>query len=572
MGTVAASPSSSSAPSAASTLATQSFTGISTYSSDFQAILQREDSISQLPITTLQNSESSNLSAKQALIALNPVVSSVATSVAALGQLASGQGLAATSSDSTTVSVVNTGATSPANYTISNITLGTAASELSLTGYANASTTPLGVEGQNKFTLVVGSTTYNLDITGNDNLTGLENAINNSGAPVSASILSSGSSNYLAITANNVGATTLTLNTAPQTADLITNNGTGTETSVAGYPDTGTTAVSDSGTVDLTVGGGSVIPLNISASNNLTGLMNAINGAGAGVTASITTSGGQNYLSVVAAGGPVAITLNDTPAASPVSLISHTNQGVSASFTLNGTISVANQATNVFSSVIPGVTFTLQKSSASTVNLSLTTDPTQLTNALQTFVSAYNSLADQVTQETGTGAGALGGNSIIRDISQDLGQLSSYFASSTSTVRSLSDLGITFDTTGQMSLDPSVVAGYSSTQLSDAFKFFGSSNSGFAAFASNFTQISDPISGSVQNDENGIDADDTNLASQISTLQARATLTHNANSARLEAADALCAQLQSNQNTVTAEIESVDYVDFGAPLTNSGGG
>ncbi len=532
--------------------------------------MQREDAIAQLPITTLQNSESSNLSAKQALIALNPVVATVATSVAALGQLASGQGLAATSSDSTTVSVVNTGATSPANYTISNITLGTAASELSLTGYANASTTPLGVEGQNKFTLVVGSNTYNLDITGNDNLTGLENAINNSGAPVTASILSSGSSNYLSITANNVGATTLTLNTAPQTADLITNNGTGTETSVAGYPDTGTTAVSDSGTVDLTVGGGSVIPLNISASNNLTGLMNAINGAGAGVTASITTSGGQNYLSVVAAGGPVTITLNDTPAASPVSLITNAHQGGNASFTLNGTISVANQATNVFSSVIPGVTFTLLKSSASTVNLSLATDPTQLTNALQTFVSAYNSLADQVTQETGTGAGALGGNSIIRDISEDLGQLSSYFASSTSTVRSLSDLGITFDTTGQMSLDPTAVAGFSSTQMSDAFKFFGSANTGFAAFANNFTQISDPISGSIQNDENGIDTDNTNLASQISTLQARATPTHNANSLRLEAADALVAQLESSQNTLNAEIQSINYVNYGRTLSANG--
>ena len=570
MGTVAASPSSSSAPSAASTLATQSFTGISTYSSDFQAILQREDAIAQLPITTLENSESSNLSAKQALIALNPVVATVATSVAALGQLASGQGLAATSSDSTTVSVVNTGATSPANYTISNITLGTAASELSLTGYANASTTPLGVQGQNKFTLVVGSNTYNLDITGNDNLTGLKNAINNSGAPVTASILSSGSSNYLSITANNVGATTLTLNTAPQTADLITNNGTGTEKSVAGYPDTGTTAVSGSGIVDLTVGGGSVIPLNISANNNLTGLMNAINGAGAGVTASITTSGGKNYLSVVAAGGPVAITLNDTPAASPVSLISHTNQGVSASFTLNGTINVTNQATNVFSSVIPGVTFTLQKSSASTVNLSLATDPTQLTNALQTFVSAYNALANQVTEETGTGAGALGGNSIIRDISEDLGQLSSYFASSTSTVRSLSDLGITFDTTGQMSLDTSVVPGFSSTQMSDAFKFFGSSNTGFAAFANNFTQISDPLSGSIRNDENGIDTDNTNLASQISKLEARATLTHNANSLRLEAADALVAQLESSQNTLNAEIQSINYVNYGRTLSANG--
>ena len=568
MGTVAATPASS-APSAASTLATQSFTGISTYSSDFQAILQREDAIAQLPITTLQNSETTNLGIKQALVALNPVVATVATSVAALGQLASGQGLTATSSDSSTVSVVNTGATAPANYTISNVVVGTAASELSLAGYANASTTPIGVEGQNKFTLTVGSTSYTLDLTGNDNLTGLENAINNSGAPVNASILSSGSSNYLSITANNVGATTLTLDTAPQTADLITNNGTGTETSLAGYPDTGTTAVSDSGTVDLTVGGGAAIPLNITANNNLTGLMNAINGAGAGVTASITSSGGANYLKVVAAGGATPITLNDTPAASPVNLISGSNQGSNASFTLNNTINVTNQPTNVFSSVIPGVTFTLLQSNPGTVNLSLATDPAQLTSALQTFVSAYNALADQVTQETGTGAGPLGGDSTIRDISDDLGQLSGYFASSSSTVRSLSDLGITFDDTGQMSIDPTVIAGFSSTQLSDAFKFFGSANSGFASFASNFTQLSDPVSGTIQNEENGLDADNTNITSEISALSARATLTHNANAARLEAADALVAQLQANQTAVNAEVQSIDFVDFGAPVSNA---
>ncbi len=385
---------------------------------------------------------------------------------------------------------------------------------------------------------------------------------------MNASVLNSGSGSYLSITANNVGATTLTLTTAPATANLITSTGSGTEKSLSGYPDTGTTAVSSSGTVNLTVGGGAVIPLDISANNNLTGLMNAINGAGAGVTASITTSGGQNYLQLAAAGGPTNITLNDTPG-SPASIISKAaQQGGNASFTLNGSIQVTNQATNVFSNVIPGVTFNLLQNNPGTVNLSLATDPSQLTNALQTFVSSYNSLADQVTQETGTGAGALGGNSVIRDISTDLGQLSGYFGSS-STVRSLSDLGITFDNSGQMSLDSSVVSGFSSTQLSDAFKFFGSSNAGFAAFASNFTSLSDPISGSIQNQEDGIDTEDTNIASQITTLQARAALTHNANTARLEAADALVAQLQSNQNTVNAEVQSVDFVDFGAPVSNA---
>ncbi len=190
-----------------------------------------------------------------------------------------------------------------------------------------------------------------------------------------------------------------------------------------------------------------------------------------------------------------------------------------------------------------------------------------MTSALQTFVNSYNALADQVTQQTGKGAGPLGADSTIRDISDDLRQLSGYFASSSSTVRSLSDLGITFDNTGHISLDSSVVSGFNSTQLADAFKFFGSSNSGFASFASNFTALSDPISGSIQTEEDGIDADNTNLATQISSLQDRAALVHNANTLRLEAADALVAQLQNNLTAVNAEVQSVNFVNFGKQTT-----
>src|SRR5262249_28055355 len=152
---------------------TQSFTGISNYSSDFQAILARSDAIAQIPITALQNSESNNLSQKQALIAINPVVASLGSAVASLGTIASGQALSASSSDSSVVSVVNTGATAPANYTISNITMATAASETSLTSYSDATTSPVWIPGQNSFILTAGSNTYSLNLAGNNNLTGL---------------------------------------------------------------------------------------------------------------------------------------------------------------------------------------------------------------------------------------------------------------------------------------------------------------------------------------------------------------------------------------------------------------
>src|SRR5215472_2233571 len=148
------------------------FTGISTFSSDFQSILTRQDSIEQLPIKALQNQESTNLSKKQALIAINPAVASVGSAIAALGTLASNQGVSASSSDTTTVSVLNIGATAPASYTISNIqSLAAVASETSVGGYSNTTTTPVSISGH--VDLVVGSNTYHLDLTNSNNLNGL---------------------------------------------------------------------------------------------------------------------------------------------------------------------------------------------------------------------------------------------------------------------------------------------------------------------------------------------------------------------------------------------------------------
>ena len=341
------------------------FTGISTFSNDFQSILQREVAIAQLPVKAPQNRQADLLGKKQALIALNPIVANLASAVASLGSIAAGQGLTASSSDSNTVSVVNTGASSPASYKLSNITVATVASETSLAGYVDSTMAPVWVAGQNKFDLVVGSSTYHLDVTGQDNLTGLVNAIDNSGAPVTASIINSGSASYLSLNTNDVGQTTLTLSGIPQAASLISNTGTGTESSMAGYPDTGATAVSNSGRVDLTVGA------------------------------------------------------------------------------LNGAIQV-NQSSNVFKNVVPGLSFTLNQNNAGSVNLNVAVGSSQLTNALQTFAEHYNALVDQVTQQTGTGAGAMGGDSIIRNISDDLRQLSSYTVSNGSSVNSLYGLGITF--------------------------------------------------------------------------------------------------------------------------------
>ena len=114
-----------------------------------------------------------------------------------------------------------------------------------------------------------------------------------------------------------------------------------------------------------------------------------------------------------------------------------------------------------------------------------------------------------------------------------------------------------------MSFNQATFASLSDSQISDAFTFLGSSKSGFAALANSFTQISDPITGEIQTEVAGCTQEDTHLSSQISTLTTRIAAYQASVTAQLQAADAACAQLESEQSNVSAEVQSVDYVMYG---------
>src|SRR5579862_2936612 len=118
-------------------LAPLTFTGVSTYSSDFQTILDRANQIAQIPVTALQNQDSTILQEKTLLGTLATAVAGLSTSLGTLGSTAANQALTATSSDPASVSVTNSGATTAASYVINSITsAASAASETSLNSYA----------------------------------------------------------------------------------------------------------------------------------------------------------------------------------------------------------------------------------------------------------------------------------------------------------------------------------------------------------------------------------------------------------------------------------------------------
>ena len=190
----------------------------------------------------------------------------------------------------------------------------------------------------------------------------------------------------------------------------------------------------------------------------------------------------------------------------------------------------------------------------------MASDRSQLSSALSTLATNYNAVVDQLDAQMGSNAGMLSGDYSIRAVQDDMRQLTTYSASNN---MNLSILGVTFDDTGHMSFDPTAVNSLSDTQLSSAFSYLGSSTKGFGALASQFTQLSDPISGAITTEENGLDAENTRIANQINDLQARVLLAHTALMQQLQQADAAVANLQSQQQVLTASVQSVDLALYG---------
>lgn len=195
------------------------FTGISSFSEDFQSIMTRAVQIASLPIKQIQNQQGELITKKQSLTALNTNLQSLTSSVRGLGEIGRTRSLTVTSSNTTRVSVVNNGVTSNTVYSITDITsVAKAASENTVTGLATADATAVD-SGDDQLELAFGGQTYALDLSsGGNNLNSLRDAINSSGAAVTATVLNTGSNYYLSVTANAPGATTLEVRTTAGSA------------------------------------------------------------------------------------------------------------------------------------------------------------------------------------------------------------------------------------------------------------------------------------------------------------------------------------------------------------------
>ena len=287
------------------------------------------------------------------------------------------------------------------------------------------------------------------------------------------------------LVASGQTSTTSAIGTGASTT-LTFSFGTTTGTTTKGVYGSGTTFNQDptQGTKTVTID---------STNNSLTGIMNAINAANIGVTASIvndgssspyrlelTSSSGAAHSMKVAVSGDSTLTsllnYDPTQAAGSGQNMTQTLAGQDAALTVNG-LSVTSP-TNTVSSAISGVTLNLLKIGTST--LSVTNNASSVATDVQSFVTAYNTMHgtlssltayDSTTKQGGPLLGDYTAMSVETKLSGILVSAVPGLSSS-SGITTLGQLGITLNKDGTLSLDNTKLQSAISSNLSGIGSMF----------------------------------------------------------------------------------------------------
>lgn len=227
-------------------------------------------------------------------------------------------------------------------------------------------------------------------------------------------------------------------------------------------------ALVGAGTFVVQSGTDTAVSIDVGSDTTLGDLRDSINSnANMSVTATVVSgdSGMKLVLTAKDAGEAVAVSGSSTGASSFTTLTA----GKSAIVKIDG--ETVTSTSNTISSALSGIELKLEKTGTTTLTVS--SDNTVMKDAVNAFISAYNSLNTQIQNQgkydaTNKKAAALTGDALLSTVKgQVAGALYNAPAGITGSYKNLSDIGISFQKDGSLSLD--------STKFDKALQADGSS-------------------------------------------------------------------------------------------------
>jgi flagellar hook-associated protein 2 len=253
---------------------------------------------------------------------------------------------------------------------------------------------------------------------------------------------------------------------------------------------------------------------------------------------------------------------------SPITNLLEVTAALDAQITIDGTLVVTN-STNVFKDVIDGVDVTAKKLHSvddDISQISFSENNANIQSGLEGFVESYNqlqALSKQLGSSSESGGGALAGDSLLRGVMNKLRQeFSENFDIGNGNTLSLSQLGVTSDQYGVLSLDSETLNDFINDDVDGVEQFFVGANStnGFAASLKELTSFYTDSDGIIQNridsrmsQQDRLEDDNIAFASRMESLEARLYAQYNA-------MDLLVSQLNSTSTYIMAQLDNMPGV------------
>ena len=365
------------------------------------------------------------------------------------------------------------------------------------------------------------------------NLTALASTINNDQSlGVTATVVTDTTGSRLAIISNTPGVKadfsvsgSYTSWTAPVLPSGTTLGANSISLSIGGVPTTITTTAGEKSDYNQLAAAINNAPNNVTTTGSTTT-------PSAFVTAAVTTNAAGDQTLTITSNSAAQFSINEPSTTHGQSAgfgFTQAVAGTDASVTVDGV--PGDYASNTVTGAIPGVTLTLLGTTSGTpAALTVASDATQASNAINQFVTDYNTAIGLVTSQfqfsSATGSeGVLASDPIVRSLQATLQQALNYVAvpatGTTTTVTTLNDLGIAAGSDGTLSVDTTTLNNALTNNALDVQNFFeGTSLNGFAAQMNTaMNTFTSPANGAFTVDLSSISASSTAITSQINNFE-----------------------------------------------------
>lgn len=323
------------------------------------------------------------------------------------------------------------------------------------------------------------------------------------------------------------------------------------------------------GDLNFTVGGVAAATISLTSSaSSLEEVSTAINSAKIGVTATvITDSTGKQRMVLTGdksgAGNDFSLTSTLTPSGSQASIASFdtTTVGLKRTVAQDALMNIdgveVKSSTNTFTS-ITGLTLTAIKLGTSSVTVQ--TDSTKITSAVQAFVDSYNAVVSLIKSNSGfnstTNSGqAFTGDATTRSVIDNLGNARTTVPTelASATLNTLSALGVTIQQTGLLKLDSTALSSAINTSATDVVAALNAYGKSFS------TEVTALLSsdGSVANRMSSLDSTVRRYKDSQATLEVRVSLVEKRYRSQFTALDKLVSSMQTTSSYLTQQLAAL---------------